>query len=112
MTAESVRCICSYGNTLHGDWVRVQEDDCPAHKRPWERGVNWLIDRAESYWRDAVALREEGDVPMAVAYETISRELRAAADHYCVFGWHHPAGEECDCCCSFCKAAHIDGTPT
>lgn len=38
-----------------------------------------LLDRAESYWRDAVTLREEGDVAMAVAYETISQELRQAA---------------------------------
>jgi hypothetical protein len=36
-------------------------------------------------------------------------ELRAAEDHYCVFGWHHPASEGCDCGCSFCKAALIDG---
>lgn len=38
-----------------------------------------LRERAESYWRDAMTFREEGDVPMAVAYETISRELREAA---------------------------------
>ncbi len=31
---------------------------------------------AESYWRDAMTLRADGDVPMAVAYETISRELK------------------------------------
>jgi hypothetical protein len=30
-------------------------------------------------------------------------------DHYCVFGWHHEAGEDCECRCSFCKAALIDG---
>lgn len=31
---------------------------------------------AESYWRDAMTFREDGDTAMAVAYETISRELR------------------------------------
>ena len=41
---------------------------------------SWLRERSESYWRDAVALRAEGDVSMAVAYETISAELRRAGE--------------------------------
>lgn len=40
---------------------------------------SWLKHRAESYWRDAVNLREDGDNAMAVAYETIAHELRACA---------------------------------
>lgn len=39
-----------------------------------------LRDRADSYWRDALTLRADGDVPMAVAYETIAAELRLCAD--------------------------------
>lgn len=39
-----------------------------------------LRDRAESYWRDAVTLRADGDLPMAAAYETVSHELRLCAD--------------------------------
>lgn len=42
--------------------------------------VRWLEARADSFWRDAATLREDGDIPMAVAYETISKELRACAD--------------------------------
>lgn len=39
-----------------------------------------LRDRAESYWRDAVTLRADGDLPMAAVYETVSHELRLCAD--------------------------------
>jgi hypothetical protein len=41
---------------------------------------DWLRARAESYWRDAVTFREMGDTAMAVAYETISAELRKCAE--------------------------------
>jgi hypothetical protein len=40
--------------------------------------VDWLTRRAESYWRDADALAND-DPTMAVAYRTISDELRACA---------------------------------
>ncbi len=40
----------------------------------------FLLDRADSYGRDACVLRGDGDLPMAIAYETIRDELRRAAD--------------------------------
>jgi hypothetical protein len=40
----------------------------------------WLRARAETYFRDAEALRADGDMPMCVAYKTIASELRQAAD--------------------------------
>lgn len=43
------------------------------------REIVRLRERSESYWRDAVVFRSEGDIAMAVAYETIARELREAA---------------------------------
>lgn len=36
--------------------------------------------RADSYSRDAFVLRDDGDRPMAVAYQTIADELRKCAD--------------------------------
>ncbi len=39
-----------------------------------------LLERADSYSRDASALDEEGDVYAAVAYRTIAAELRQVAD--------------------------------
>jgi hypothetical protein len=41
--------------------------------------VDWLKARADSYGRDARILREDGDMPMAVAYQTIADELRKCA---------------------------------
>lgn len=42
--------------------------------------VAWLRARAESYARDGVALRQDGETTDAVLYETLATELRACAD--------------------------------
>jgi hypothetical protein len=42
--------------------------------------VRLLKDRAESYWRDAIVLREDGDLSMSTAYKTIAEELRRCAE--------------------------------
>jgi hypothetical protein len=39
----------------------------------------WLRDRADSFWRDAIVLKEQEDFPMAAAYESVAHELRACA---------------------------------
>lgn len=41
--------------------------------------VRLLRDRADSYWRDSVVFREDGDLHAAVAYRMISEELRRCA---------------------------------
>lgn len=45
-----------------------------------EAAPKLLRERAESYFRDAEALRADGDMPMCVAYKTIAAELRQVAD--------------------------------
>ncbi|MGH7484334.1 MAG: hypothetical protein ACREMY_01865 [bacterium] len=47
--------------------------------RPKIGPYKWLNDRANSYWRDADALQADGDQTMAVAYRTISEQLRRCA---------------------------------
>jgi hypothetical protein len=42
--------------------------------------VRLLRDRAESFWRDSVVLREDGDLHAAVCYRTVAEELRKCAD--------------------------------
>lgn len=39
----------------------------------------WLRERAESYSRDAMVLRRDGDKDAAIIYETIRDELRRCA---------------------------------
>jgi len=63
---EEALMICSLCGFAFRDW-----HTCPTIA---------LRDRADSYWRDAVVFRQDDDVPMAVAYETISAELRRAAE--------------------------------
>lgn len=41
--------------------------------------AGWLLDRAESYGRDAASFREAGDSAAAVIYETVRDELRKCA---------------------------------
>lgn len=51
-----------------------------AKPEPAADPVRLLRDRAESFWRDSVVLREDGDLHAAVAYRTVAEELRKCAD--------------------------------
>lgn len=54
-------------------------DTRPELSADYERLLRLLRDRADSYWRDAVAFREDGDLHASVAYKMIAEELRRCA---------------------------------
>lgn len=76
--------ICGVGDHRFGTTDPDHEYDamaCVNSLLPMaERAPKILRERAESYFRDAEALRADGDMPMCVAYKTIANELRQVAD--------------------------------